>query len=323
MINWCDTYFVPLSNECPVTEVKYNILSLGTCLEPFYSKMNHSCLPNAYWCFNGREIQVRAQQDIEAGQELFITYTGGDTYERRKKQLWEGWGFKCRCQICTSEERGPEGRLKAVLDKLLHKATAAEEDGALKLRYAMKGARVLSKKLPSGVETWEMRQFYSQVYKAHRLNKSASEMLKTWLTFYYRIQPYQQQKSAPLDRTSHLSLLIALTDHKLVSAEGLKEYADELKNLVANVYPFLRGNLIRELERWYGGDSDIAKHESDLYIQKLGDAAFKEDCGRRGENGEYLPMVRSKKSKQEFLTRINALLAYFSLDALSEEDLFR
>lgn len=89
-ISPCHISLPSLSNECHLTEEQYDAVSLGICLEPYFSKINYSCQQNAYWCFNGREIQIRAEQDIEAGQELFIAYVGRDTYEARKERLWKG-----------------------------------------------------------------------------------------------------------------------------------------------------------------------------------------------------------------------------------------
>jgi hypothetical protein len=168
-----------------------------------------------------------------------------------------------------------------------------------------------------------MRQFYSQIYKAHYLNKSAADMLKAWLIIYYQIEPHQQQKAGLPERISQLRLLLALTDIELVSEEGLSPYSDGLKDLVADVHPFLRGSLIRQLERCYGSDSEIVKFECELYVQELGRVAFNADCGRLRDNGEYLPARRTEELKRVFLKCINQLLNYFGIDALQEAELFR
>jgi SET and MYND domain-containing protein len=37
---------------------------------------NHSCIPNAMVQFVGRRAVLRAETDIQAGQEIEISYTG-------------------------------------------------------------------------------------------------------------------------------------------------------------------------------------------------------------------------------------------------------
>lgn len=71
------------------------------CVKPFYSKLNHAChgAANIYWCFNGREMQIRAEKDIAPFEELLTGYTIRDTYERRKARLMRTWGFECSCSL--------------------------------------------------------------------------------------------------------------------------------------------------------------------------------------------------------------------------------
>lgn len=37
---------------------------------------NHSCVPNAFICFSGRTAILRAERDIEEGDEIEISYIG-------------------------------------------------------------------------------------------------------------------------------------------------------------------------------------------------------------------------------------------------------
>lgn len=36
----------------------------GTCLEPFVALLNHSCVGNSVWAFEGCQLRVRARTDI-------------------------------------------------------------------------------------------------------------------------------------------------------------------------------------------------------------------------------------------------------------------
>ncbi|KAK5193285.1 Histone-lysine N-methyltransferase set-6 [Exophiala xenobiotica] len=71
---------------------------------PAASYWNHSCEPNLTKQRNGRMWKFWASRDIRAGEELCISYLGGDerdmdTAERREK-LTRIWGFECQCARC-------------------------------------------------------------------------------------------------------------------------------------------------------------------------------------------------------------------------------
>lgn len=79
----------------------------GLCL--MYSRMNHSCLPNAYFSWNealGREV-VHAARDISADEEILANYLGADavymTHAQRNKRLRRWWGFDCDCPACVED----------------------------------------------------------------------------------------------------------------------------------------------------------------------------------------------------------------------------
>ena len=59
-------------------------------------------------------ITVIARRDIEAGEELFISYVNPELpLEQRRQQLME-WGFgKCTCTRCVTEERDPTRKVLA------------------------------------------------------------------------------------------------------------------------------------------------------------------------------------------------------------------
>ncbi|KAL1876317.1 hypothetical protein Daus18300_002946 [Diaporthe australafricana] len=83
-----------------------------------YSRINHSCIPNAYHMWNAsinRQI-VHAGRDISAGQQIFVSYLGdsGDimTREQRLKETQLYWGFVCSCKACTQSETTDVARKK-------------------------------------------------------------------------------------------------------------------------------------------------------------------------------------------------------------------
>ncbi|CAE8721568.1 unnamed protein product, partial [Polarella glacialis] len=69
---------------------------------------SHSCDPSCAWSLNeDRSIVIRARRALQAGEEITISYTGGDFWSRglaaRRRLLWRGWHFQCRCSRCNAE----------------------------------------------------------------------------------------------------------------------------------------------------------------------------------------------------------------------------
>ncbi|CAM9941958.1 unnamed protein product [Ectocarpus sp. 12 AP-2014] len=70
-------------------------------------RMNHSCLPNcSYHVLDGRMV-VRAIADVEAGEELLVSYLAFDHVARptpeRRLRLLETKFFECHCSRCDAE----------------------------------------------------------------------------------------------------------------------------------------------------------------------------------------------------------------------------
>lgn len=77
--------------------------SVGDGLFLTFSRMNHSCAPNADW--NTSHIPgvmlVWAAKDIQPEEEITISYIGGldQPVEKRRQRLAQ-WGFVCQCVRC-------------------------------------------------------------------------------------------------------------------------------------------------------------------------------------------------------------------------------
>uniref|UniRef100_A0A8C7WM80 [histone H3]-lysine(4) N-trimethyltransferase n=1 Tax=Oryzias sinensis TaxID=183150 RepID=A0A8C7WM80_9TELE len=79
---------------------------IGVGLYPSLSLLNHDCRPNCVMVFNGTELQLRAVQDINPGEEVWISYIETlSLTEDRQKQLEEQYHFTCHCQRCSSKEQ--------------------------------------------------------------------------------------------------------------------------------------------------------------------------------------------------------------------------
>lgn len=82
--------------------------AVGDGLFLTFSRMNHSCAPNADWdtCYDPGVMLVWAKKDIQAGEEIAISYIGklDQPVEDRRKRLAQ-WGFVCQCVKCGPPPR--------------------------------------------------------------------------------------------------------------------------------------------------------------------------------------------------------------------------
>jgi hypothetical protein len=75
------------------------------CLFPSVARINHACRPNAHARFVPKTLlmEVKALHDIEAGEEISISYGRIDLKHQERQNLYkQGWNFSCACDLCTS-----------------------------------------------------------------------------------------------------------------------------------------------------------------------------------------------------------------------------
>lgn len=81
----------------------------GSALYALQSKCNHSCEPNvkANFLHNNFTLSLQALKDIQAGEEILVSYlddcTLGRSRHTRQKILMENYLFKCSCSKCIAE----------------------------------------------------------------------------------------------------------------------------------------------------------------------------------------------------------------------------
>ncbi|XP_042363613.1 histone-lysine N-methyltransferase SMYD3 [Plectropomus leopardus] len=77
---------------------------IGVGLYPSLSLLNHDCRPNCVMVFVGTKLQLRAVRDINAEEELTISYIETlSITEDRQRQLEDQYLFTCHCQYCDSQ----------------------------------------------------------------------------------------------------------------------------------------------------------------------------------------------------------------------------
>ncbi|OTA91097.1 hypothetical protein M434DRAFT_33017 [Hypoxylon sp. CO27-5] len=92
----------------------------GQGIFPKYSRLNHSCLPNATWTYNPEteRMDVYAHQDIAVDEEITISYVDPITPSSvRMEKCQKGFGFACDCVACEgSEHEIRETRRQRIFD---------------------------------------------------------------------------------------------------------------------------------------------------------------------------------------------------------------
>ena len=80
----------------------------GTAFFAVQSCMNHSCAPNASTSKGDDSVDgiavVTALQDIEAEEEIFISYIDEDMPLEERQHALRDYGFDCCCRRCCSEQ---------------------------------------------------------------------------------------------------------------------------------------------------------------------------------------------------------------------------
>ncbi|XP_049335007.1 N-lysine methyltransferase SMYD2-B isoform X5 [Astyanax mexicanus] len=79
---------------------------LGSAVFPDVALMNHSCCPNAIVTYRGTLAEVRAVQDVSAGDEILTSYI--DLLyptEDRIERLRDSYYFSCDCRECKTKSK--------------------------------------------------------------------------------------------------------------------------------------------------------------------------------------------------------------------------
>ena len=146
------------------------------------SRLNHSCQPNAHAAYDLRthRMRVHALVPIRAGEEVFVSYLGGDPDVRsaRRAELLRDFGFECRCRKCglvgaaLAESEESQARIKQLSARITahpcpsnvvalveEKLRLLEREGQLTswdtMACAMQYLRLTSQ--PKGARKWARR----------------------------------------------------------------------------------------------------------------------------------------------------------------------
>ena len=72
----------------------------------YASFFNHDCLPNTAHFGIGNYYIAFCIKEIDKGEEITTKYSDPkDPYQERQKEILENWRFKCKCQLCSYQEK--------------------------------------------------------------------------------------------------------------------------------------------------------------------------------------------------------------------------
>jgi len=78
---------------------------IGSGIYPSIALLNHSCSANCCAIQNMNKVEVRPLRDMEANEELLISYVDPiSTSIERKSELKEKYNFACRCSDCAQRK---------------------------------------------------------------------------------------------------------------------------------------------------------------------------------------------------------------------------
>ncbi|KAI1104095.1 SET domain-containing protein [Jackrogersella minutella] len=93
----------------------------GSGVFSLYSRINHSCAPNAHnsWNPTMKRLTLHATQDLKAGDQIFVNYIGHvcRTRQQRAFSLFATWGITCECEACT----------EPTIDQLRHRMLVTDQ----------------------------------------------------------------------------------------------------------------------------------------------------------------------------------------------------
>ncbi|KAM0253961.1 hypothetical protein ACHAQJ_007030 [Trichoderma viride] len=120
-------YCIIRVNSLPVDQT-YRNAPLGTAIDLGGSMLNHCCDPNIVIVFNSTQVEVRAMENIKAGEELLHCYRDiAYDFTFRQPRIAARYQFRCHCARCVVEcERHCDGLSSNVNTIPLILATQAE-----------------------------------------------------------------------------------------------------------------------------------------------------------------------------------------------------
>jgi len=159
------------------------------------ARINHSCQPNAIPSLEVNEI--RAISDIEAGQEITISYStrnfgfGMRSRENRQKILKDKMNFICECDFCKEGEEDDKTVVQLKIEELIDKVTELQMERVHAVNQSDLSATEFQ--LYSPQKCRNEVDFYKQLYKLGKDKKCHPFCLYLVLWEGYRAASFETE----------------------------------------------------------------------------------------------------------------------------------
>ena len=125
VMDLADVHSSPDGSKTPAGIARTNMIPLaGTgdgALFALSARINHSCLPNARWCWREDKgcLHIFAMRPLKPGEQITVAYS--KRYARRTarlKLLQEQFRFVCTCSLCSEPVEGTCDRMEQIQDAI-------------------------------------------------------------------------------------------------------------------------------------------------------------------------------------------------------------
>jgi len=97
--------FLQIKSNAFMLSDRSGLQVIGSGIYPSIALLNHSCAANCCAIQNMNKVEVRPLRDLEANEELLISYVDPiSTSIERKSELKEKYNFACRCSDCAQRK---------------------------------------------------------------------------------------------------------------------------------------------------------------------------------------------------------------------------
>jgi SET domain-containing protein len=118
----------------------YAANSFGNDVFWLASRFNHACIPNIHNAYNPviRMDTFHSIRDIEAGEELTVSYISGFSVRDQRQAQLNKWGFQCKCLACKEIPDGNKLEQKLVRLALLSRELETADSHILPNKNTLK-----------------------------------------------------------------------------------------------------------------------------------------------------------------------------------------
>jgi hypothetical protein len=314
------------------------VFDAGVTLEPSTSKISHSCNPNSWLVFEGKELRLRALRDIGSSQELTVSLVECPEFDHNKRRtiLRLFYNIDCSCDLCA---KGPIQISPSLRKKL---TTLGKYNSSLVGSCRLSQVQEVMEGLQHEGIGWSfppMPQLHHLLILFHYGIKDATECLKLCLKIRYLVEPAQ---FPPTPLAHKINTLYNLISYLKFTESGqavcdLETLPENVKWPCRTVQFHLRRILARDTAICYGADSGIAQFERKLehscrnyFIARLPTPTSKRRESKRdgmtihlADFSTYIntPLEESAFGRAKFVANMNYLLTWAGLPELTEKEL--